>query len=262
MTTSFAETHNNHEQQITPDVEEAMSPDTALASAQDFIARAFAGRKVEIYEAGGGSASVLPLDRFEDYRISVVDIDVVQLQNNTYADEKILGDIETYTFPPGSIDLVVCHNVIEHLEAADKALEQFFAALAPEGLVFVSAPNPESLFGMITKHSPHWFHVWIYRVIFRHKDAGQPGKHPFRTVFHPVVYPKEFQRFAKKTGFEIVHFKPFLSKNFYYMQHKRPLLGRLLGLVIEGLDIITLRKYPLMLGDYHAILRKPTQANN
>ncbi|MDE3816102.1 class I SAM-dependent methyltransferase [Sinorhizobium meliloti] len=260
MSGGFAEARKPQEHEQTLAVEDALSPEKALATVRDLLVKAFAGRPIRIYEAGGGSLSVLPLDRFDSYTISVVDVDEEQLRNNTYADEKILGNIETYSFPPSSFDLIMCHNVIEHLEAADQAIQKFHSALAPGGLVFISAPNPESFFGMITKHTPHWFHVWVYRVIFRHKDAGLPGKHPFRTVFHPVVYPAEFQRYCVEAGFEIVYFKKFLSKNFHYMHQKRPVLGRLLGLAIEGLDILTLYKFPLLLGDYHAVLRKPAVA--
>lgn len=257
MSRSLAEAEGERMQESQQESNEMMSPENALSKAQCLLVKALAGKFVRIYEAGGGSSSVLPLASFEGYKITVVDIDEVQLQHNKYADEKILGDIETQSFPPNSFDLVVCHNVIEHLPAADKALKQFYSAVAPGGLVFVSAPNPESLFGMVTKHSPHWFHVWVYRVIFRHKDAGQPGKHPFKTIFHPIVYPTEFFRYSSEIGFEIAYFKMFLSKNFYYLQQKRPLLGWLLGFGISVLDVLTFRKYPLMLGDYHAILRKP-----
>lgn len=260
MKTSCADTEQRGRPSAHRKFAEPMSPETALARAQDLLITALAGKSVRIYEAGGGSVSVLPLRSFSDYRITVVDIDDVQLRQNHYADEKILGNIETYGFPPGSFDLIVCHNVIEHLPAADQAIRQFYSALAPGGLVFVSAPNPASLFGMMTKYSPHWFHVWVYRTIFRHRDAGQPGKHPFRTAFHPVVYPAEFVKFAKETGFEVAYFREFLSKNFHYMQQRRPLLGRAIGIAIGVLDRLTLRKYPLLLGDYHAILRKPAKA--
>jgi SAM-dependent methyltransferase len=259
MSTSLAEAKQQRTHHARRESDDPMSPEKALAKAQDLLVKTLAGKPVRIYEAGGGSVSVLPLAAFDGYKITVVDIDEVQLEHNSYADEKILGNIETHSFPPNSFDLIVCHNVIEHLPAADKAFKQFYSALAPGGLVFVSAPNPESLFGMITKHSPHWFHVWVYRVLFRHKDAGLPGKHPFKTIFHPVVYPTEFKRFTREIGFEILYFRAFLSKNLFYMRQKRPLLGRLLGLGVGALDVLTLRRYPLMLGDYHAILRKPAE---
>ena len=38
--------------------------------------------------------------------VTVVDIDEDQIRNNDYAQETILGDIQTYRFTPGSFDLV------------------------------------------------------------------------------------------------------------------------------------------------------------
>ena len=53
-----------------------------------------------IYEAGGGSTSFLPLDVLRRAHVTVVDIDADQIRNNGYAQESILGDIQTYRFPP------------------------------------------------------------------------------------------------------------------------------------------------------------------
>ena len=236
---------------------ETTDPVAALTKVQELIFAAFRGRSVRIYEAGGGSISILPLDHFAGHRVSVVDIDPVQLQQNAYADEKILGDIETYAFPPGSFDLVLCHNVIEHLNRPDQAIRQFRSALAPGGLVFISAPNPASFFGAITKYTPHWFHVWAYRVLLRDRNAGKPGCHPFRTVYHPVVSPDALLEFCTKLGFEVVHFNKILSKNFATLRETRPLLGGILGVVARAMDAVTFHRFSLMLGDYHAVLKKP-----
>jgi SAM-dependent methyltransferase len=236
----------------------APDPAAALSMVQELIIASFRGRPVRIYEAGGGSVSVLPLERFAGFHVSVVDIDPEQLRQNAYADEKILGNIETYSLPPGSVDLVVCHNVIEHLDRPDSAIRQFRSALAPGGLLFISAPNPASLFGAITKYTPHWFHVWVYRVILRDRNAGKPGQHPFPTVYHPVVSPDAFLEFCTKLGFEVVHFNKILSKNLATLQETRPFLGGVLGAVAGAMDAVTFRRFSLMLGDYHAVLKKPS----
>src|SRR5262245_33130980 len=66
---------------------------------------------LSIYEAGGGSTSFLPLAVLDRARVTVVDIDEDQVHNNTYAQETILGDIQTHRFPSDSFDLVICYNV-------------------------------------------------------------------------------------------------------------------------------------------------------
>jgi SAM-dependent methyltransferase len=242
---------------IATDAREAVSPDVAISNVQKFLVERLRGKHVRIYEAGGGSISILPLSSFEGRSISVVDIDPTQLRNNSYADTKILGDIQTYVFAPNSFDLVVCYNVIEHLPAVDQAIKQFYNALAPGGLVLIGAPNPESLFGLVTKYTPHWFHVWFYRVALRHKDAGKPGHLPFRTVYHPIVSPKALEAFSKKIGFEVVYFNPYIGSNYTSLKKTRPVIGWLVGAALGVMNAATFGRFNFEYGDYHAVLRKP-----
>src|ERR1700722_8570818 len=97
---------------------------------------------LSIYEAGGGSTCFLPLEILRRAHVTVVDIDEDQIRSNDYAQETILGDIQTYRFPPGSFDLVICYNVIEHLADVEAALLRFCEALKQGGLILIGAPNP------------------------------------------------------------------------------------------------------------------------
>jgi SAM-dependent methyltransferase len=236
---------------------DAASPRSALREVQEFLIDKLRGKFVRIYEAGGGSASILPLSSLDNRTILVVDIDETQLRNNSYADSKILGDIQTYVFPPNSFDLIVCYNVIEHLSAVDQALRRFHEALAPGGLLLIGAPNPESLFGIVTKYSPHWFHVWYYRFILRRENAGKPGHLPFRTVYHPVVSPKALLEFCKQLGLDAIYFNLYIGGNYTNIRESRPVIGRLLDLVIGWMGFLGLRN--LAHGDYHVVLRKPSK---
>jgi len=74
-----------------------------------------------------------------------------KLCNNDYAQNTILGDIQTHRFKPNSFNLVNCYNVIEHLPDVEAALTGFFHSLKPGGLVLIAAPNPKSLSGVVTK---------------------------------------------------------------------------------------------------------------
>jgi 2-polyprenyl-3-methyl-5-hydroxy-6-metoxy-1,4-benzoquinol methylase len=232
-------------------------PDVALREVQEFIANRLSGKSVRVYEAGGGSLSVLPLSSMNHPTITVVDIEEIQLRKNSYAHVKVLGDIQTYAFTPNSFDLIVCYNVIEHLNLVDQAIRQFHSALAPGGLLFIGAPNPESLFGLVTKYSPHWFHVWVYRVIMKHKDAGKPGQLPFRTIYHPLVSPKALMEFCAQIGFKVIYYNLYMSGNYIGVRRTRPVIGWLLGALISLMNAFTLGRVNLARGDYHVVLEKP-----
>jgi SAM-dependent methyltransferase len=234
-----------------------METRSSLQSAFDIICHQLPRGNIRIYEAGGGSMSCLPLDTWQAKHITAVDIDAVQLQNNSYADTKILGDIQKYRFPEGSFDLIVCYNVVEHLAAPDRALALFFDALAPGGLLFIGAPNPNSLSGIVTKRTPHWLHVAYYRWIRGKKDAGQAGKMPFRTVYHPIVSPDKLAAFCEELGFEVVYLKEYEALHIQILLAQRPLFGRMLNAAIGILSAFAADKNKLRNGDFHAILRKP-----
>ena len=170
----------------------ACSPFTA------FSARQLPPTRLAVYEAGGGSTSFLPLDVLRRAHVTVVDIDADQIRNNDYAQQTILGDVQTYRFAPGSFDLVICYNVIEHLPDVEAALLGFCESLKQGGLILIGAPNPRSLSGVVTKYSPHWFHVWFYRHVRGEKKAGQPGQAPFPTFFHPLVTLSNLEAFAQR----------------------------------------------------------------
>lgn len=236
---------------------DGIPPSQALALRQmhEILIDRFRGKQIRIFEAGGGSASCLPLSSFDHPKITVVDIDETQLRNNSYASDKILGDIQTYSFPPNSFDLVVCYNVIEHLDSPDKAITQFDDALAPGGLLVIAAPNPESLSGMVTRLTPHWFHVWFYRHILGDKNAGQPGAHPFPTVFHRVVSPNALREFCEKRGLEVIYFKQYEGVTYSRLR-ERPLIGRLLAAATGVMNALMLGRRDLRQGDYHVIFQK------
>ena len=233
-----------------------ISQDSALRKIREIIENQFRGKNARIYEAGGGSVSCLPISSLGHPIITVVDIDETQLRNNSYADRKILGDIQTYSFPPNSFDLVTCYNVIEHLARPDQAIANFHSSLMSDGFLFIAAPNPESLSGMVTRYTPHWFHVWFHRIIFRNKNAGRPGHHPFPTVFHPIVSPKALLDFCEKLGFEVIYFKQYIGAHYSNIRKTRPIIGGLLHAATNVMNALTFGRRDLRMGDYVVVFQK------
>ena len=211
---------------------------------------------LRIYEAGGGSTSFLPLEVLRRAHVTVVDIDADQICNNDYAQETILGDVQVHRFAPDSFDLVICYNVIEHLPDVEAALLRFCESLKPGGLLFIGAPNPRSLSGVVTKYSPHWFHVWFYRHVRGEKHAGLPGEAPFPTFFHPLVTLPNLEAFAKTHGLELIYRKEFESPRFPEMRTRKPALAALLDAAAAVMNFLIPGKLDVRHGDYHVMLRK------
>ncbi len=212
--------------------------------------------KLAIYEAGGGSMSFLPLEVLDRAHVTVVDIDESQVRNNDYAQNATVGDIQACRFPPESFDLVICYNVIEHLPDVEAALLNFCEALKRGGLLLIGAPNPRSLSGVITKHSPHWFHVWFYRHVRGEKDAGKPGHPPFPTFFHPLVTLSRLKAFTEAHGLEVIYRREVESPRFPEMRARRPLLAAIADAFAAALNMVLPGKTDVRRGDYHIVLRK------
>jgi len=212
--------------------------------------------RLAIYEAGGGSTSFLPLDVLRRAHVTVVDIDEDQIRNNDYAQETILDDVQTYRFAPGSFDLVICYNVIEHLADVEAALSGFCESLKQGGLILIGAPNPKSLSGIVTKYSPHWFHVWFYRYVRGDKNAGQPGQAPFPTFFHPLVTLSNLEAFASAHGLQVIYRKEYESPRYPEMRARKPAFAALLDAVAVVMNLLLPGKADVRHGDYHVILRK------
>ncbi|KYG97687.1 class I SAM-dependent methyltransferase [Bradyrhizobium sp. DOA1] len=228
----------------------------SLLAVHDVLRRELPQGRLAIYEAGGGSCSVLPPELPGRSHVTVVDIDEDQVRNNTYADKAVLGDVQTYRFEPDTFDLVICYNVIEHLPDVEAALLNFRHALKRGGMILIGAPNPRSLSGVVTKYSPHWFHVWFYRHIRGIKDAGLPGEPPFPTFFHPLVTLPRLEAFAAANGLEMIYRREVESPRYPEMRGRKPLFAALVDAGAAVMNAVLPRNTDVRRGDYHVILRK------
>jgi SAM-dependent methyltransferase len=229
---------------------------SSLLAVHDVLNANLPPATLSIYEAGGGSTSYLPLAVTRRAHTTVVDIDETQILNNDYAEEKILGDIQIHRFRPGSFDLVICYNVIEHLPDVEAALTRFCESLKPGGLLLIGAPNPASLSGLVTKYTPHWFHVWFYRHIRGLPNAGKPGEAPFPTFFHPLVTLSNLTAFAKAHGLEVVYRREYESPRYPEMRQRKPAFAALIDTLAVAMNCFLPKRIDVRHGDYHVILRK------
>jgi SAM-dependent methyltransferase len=229
--------------------------ETSLSAIRALTKQHFAGRKVAIYEAGGGSISYLGAEDLDVSKITVVDIDPVQIAANDYADEKIVGDLETLEFPANSFDLIIVYNVLEHVRDVPAALERIMGSLAPKGLLVIGSPVPISLNGLVARFTPHWFHVMVCKYILGWPDAGKPGCAPFPVEYHPFVAPEKVESFGRQRNFERRYFTTYRSSLLGNLINKRPFIGNTLFRVCKLLNVF-FRGRDITQGDYHLVLEK------
>lgn len=212
----------------------------------------------EVFEAGGGSLChvVLP----HDARITAIDISPEQLDRNDYAQTKILGDLHTHELPPDSFDVIVCWNVVEHLERPDKVVDSFVKWVRPGGLIIIAAPNPSSLSGLITKYTPHGFHVFVLKRIFRSPTAGLPGHAPFPTFMHPAMTPAALERSLREQGLKILHLRRYASIRERILKERRPWISAAYQATLATLRVLSLGRWHPEYSDYHLVAQKPQVA--
>jgi 2-polyprenyl-3-methyl-5-hydroxy-6-metoxy-1,4-benzoquinol methylase len=172
------------------------------------------GNGMRLLEAGCGSCSCFSFS--EHVHITGIDISELQLLRNDSIDHRIVGDIQYYDFPPSSFDVIICWNVLEHVPYPQLALQKFLQAAKPEGIIVLGLPNLLSMKGLLTKYTPHIFHVWVYRYLFGQSNAGKHDTAPFKTVLSYSITPNAIRKFARQNNMEVVYFS--LYEHSYYAE--------------------------------------------
>ncbi len=161
------------------------------------------------------------------------------MQRNSYAEVKILGDLQAFDYGSLSFDAIICWDVLEHLEHPQRALEKLVPALGPGGVIIIKGPIPQSMKGLVTRFTPHWCHVLFYRWVLGSKNAGRPGYPPFPTEHEQGARPEALRDLVVRAGLELVTFRKFESNHIDKLRQKSRLpfvAFRAASRLIEGLS--------------------------
>jgi SAM-dependent methyltransferase len=234
--------------------------DEQVATLQAVVAHSTAGREpVRVLEAGCGEyPSPLGLDG----RAAIVGIDIsaAQLERNEWAQEKILGDVTSHDFAAADFDVIVCWDVLEHLPNPEHALERFVHAVRPGGLVAIKVPNVLSGKGLITKLTPHWFHVLVYKHVFGYENPGKEDRPPFPTFLRLSIAPKALRRFAERRGMLVEMCGTYEADKQQMVRSRVKLTGRIWGLVRGLVRLVTLGYVDPEATELIFVMRKPRAA--
>ncbi len=209
----------------------------------------------QVLEAGGGSDCHLPLPAGAE--ITTLDISQEQLDRNTYAKEKLRGDLQTFDFGPRRFDLIVCWDVLEHLASPDAALTRLAGALKPGGRLLIKGPLPNTVKGLVTRFTPHALHVQFYKRILGSTDAGKPGHAPFKAHLASGSNPSDIAHFLSQVGVTVDTLQGFESMHIARIGEKSRIALAVYRLAETVLAAITFGHFARRMTDFFMIARKP-----
>lgn len=91
---------------------------------------------------GWGSALLVEAEASEVVGVDLDPKTVEDARRRVPAATFLVGDLMDLPFDDDSFDVVVCFEAIEHTGDTDRTLDQLARVLRPNGLLFVSSPNP------------------------------------------------------------------------------------------------------------------------
>lgn len=104
-----------------------------------------------------------------------------------------VGDIENINWADSTFDLVVCSEVLEHLDNPTSGAGELYRVLKPNGRAIISMPNMACLFGFLQ---------WAYRRSGIRSLLGKPPLDTFQ-LQHSRYWFRNIQRLLKDNGFLI-----------------------------------------------------------
>ncbi len=225
-----------------------------VGSVQEMIDRLAApGQRVRLLEAGCGSMSKVRLPA--NVEVVGIDISARQLARNEGLHERILADIQTYRLPAQAFDIIICWDVLEHLEHPGQALRNFFRAARPGGLIILAFPNLFSLKGVITKLTPHAVHVWYYRRLLHVPDAGKEDTPPFETQLRADATYPAIRRLAADHNAAVALFALRESHDMRYVRAHFPLMNAVMRTASLLSRLLTFGRVDAMHSDCIMVLR-------
>jgi SAM-dependent methyltransferase len=206
-----------------------------------------------VLEAGCGSMTRIVLPAC--CTIAGIDISARQLDRNTTLNEKIQGDLQQYQWGPPGFDLIVCWDVIEHLEDPRSALQNLAAALNPGGTMVLAFPHFWSLKGLVTKFTPFKVHAWFYYLLGDKRRIEELDQFP--TPFSFAISPHKLQMLTQKLELNVVFDEIYEGPVQAYMRRTSKLADLCFAALAVVSNILTLGTLDLGLSDCILILRRP-----
>lgn len=137
---------------------------------------------MEILDLGAGAGRVKQMN-FRGLARHVTGIDAdPRVRQNPFLDEAFEGIADQLPFASDSFDLVVCDNVLEHLENPEGVLREVARVLKPGGVFLAKTPNRTHYMTLIARLTPIGFHRFVNRLRGRSVQDTFPTRYRLNSV--------------------------------------------------------------------------------
>ena len=142
------------------------------------------------------------------YTLTGVDVDrnalAVRQRTARPTDRLLYGDLRSRElFAAEEFDAIFNSFVLEHVDGAERVLDNFLYWLKPGGTLILRIPDGDSVYGFVTRMTPFWFHVLYKKYVQKMPNAGKPGYDPFPVFYDDVVSRRGIHRYCAERGCKV-----------------------------------------------------------
>ena len=195
---------------------------------------------LKIIEIGCGEGGILLPFAQRGCSVVGVDFDARKIENATrfFAEEGVSGRfIAQHVFKLKELehqfDLIICHDVIEHISDKDEFIVKCETLLKPQGYMFMSFPAWQMPFGghqqmcksRFLSHLP-WFHLlpgFLYKFNLKLFGESRSGIHDLMDIKRCKCPIEKFERTVKTKSFTILDRQLyFINPHYEAKFHLKP----------------------------------------
>lgn len=172
----------------------------------------------------GAGAGIIPEMNFKGKVKKMYGLDPDErVMLNPFLDSAICSTAEEMPFDDEMFDVIICQNVMEHIENPLVMLAQVKRVLKRGGLFFVKTPNRNHYITLAARVTPHGFHQWY------NKLRGRNEEDTFKTLYN-FNSKSQQKKIIHSAGLETVEINFYESRPEYLRLNA---LTYLVGIIYE-----------------------------
>lgn len=215
-------------------------------------------RRPLIVEAGCGARSHLTYPPCAD--VVGLDVSRPQLRRNHEVRWRVEADVTRLPVPSGFAEAAVSWDVLEHVPSPDAALTELARVVRPGGLVVLGLPNAVSLKGIVTRLTPWWVHVWVYRRVLGDPAAGTETSDQFPTTLRMLLRSAGIRRLADRLSLDVLLLEVYEGPVPLHFRRRHRVGHVVLSAIGIASRVLSLGRYDATASDMVVVLRVRSDA--